>query len=98
VRRPAVALLVTVLLYLAAAPAPSAAIPGSIIVSQLLLYDSPDGCTRGPCGFYQVSSGRPSGPYAQMLALGRHESYGDYMARPSRPPATGSSTRRATPP
>ena len=79
-RRSAVTLLLTVLLYLAAAPAPSGAIPGSIVVSQVLLYDNPDGCTSAPCGFYQVWWGRPSGPYAQMLALGLDESYGDYMA------------------
>jgi len=54
VRRLAVTLLFTVLLYLVAAPAPSGAISGSIVVSQLLLYDNPDGCTSAPCGFSGV--------------------------------------------
>ena len=57
----------------------ASALPGSSIVSQLLLYDNPDGCDQSPCGFYQVWSGRPGGPFAQMLGLGRHESYGDYL-------------------
>jgi Tol biopolymer transport system component len=71
---------VTVVLCVALAPTISQALPGSIIVSQLLLYDNPDGCTEEPCGFYQVWYGRPLGPFGQMLGLGRHESYGDYMA------------------
>jgi Tol biopolymer transport system component len=74
---------------LAGACASSAgALPGSIIVSQLWLYDNPDGCNEEPCGFYQMWSGRPGGPYAQMLGLGRHESYGDYMAPTVSPTGT----------
>ena len=64
------------------------ALPGSIIVSQLWLYDNPDGCNEEPCGFYQMWSGRPGGPYAQMFGLGRHESYGDYMAPTVSPTGT----------
>ena len=78
-RRLGVSLLFTVLLCLSVA-APGRAIPGSIIVGQLLLYDAPDGCSETPCGWHQVWWGRPLGPYAQMLALGPNESYGDYMA------------------
>src|SRR5262249_1112138 len=48
--------------------------------SQLLLFDDPDGCDSTPCGWHQMWWGRPFGPYAQMLALGPHQSYGDYMA------------------
>jgi len=64
------------------------ALPGSIIVSQLWLYDNPDGCNEEPCGFYQVWSGRPSGPFAQMLGLGRGESDGDYLAPTVSPTGT----------
>jgi Tol biopolymer transport system component len=88
VKRRAARLLVTVLLCFGLAPAMSHALPGSIIVSQLLLYDNPDGCSEEPCGFYQVWYGRPFGPFGQMLGLGRNESYGDYMAPTVSPTGT----------
>jgi Tol biopolymer transport system component len=80
VKRPAITLLFTVLLVLFTAPPAGGAPSGSILVSQLWLYDFPYGCDNDPCGFYNVWSGRPLGPYAQLRSLGANESYGNYMA------------------
>ena len=87
-KRQAVTLLVTVLLCVGVVPATGRALPGSIIVSQLLLYDNPDGCDAAPCGFHHVWYGQPLGPFSLMPGLGRNESYVDYMAPAVSPTGT----------
>jgi hypothetical protein len=59
--------------------APGVAPEGRIVVSQLVLYDNPDGCTKSPCGWHRIWQGTVAAPFARLVDLGRGESYGDHF-------------------
>ena len=77
-----VAIAVALLAGLAATPAraaPGVVPEGRIVVSQLVLYDNPDGCTESPCGWHQIWQSTAGAPFARLVGLGHGESYGDYF-------------------
>ena len=53
---------------------------GRLVVSQLLLFDNPDGGSKAPCGWHQLWRGNAGGAFEQLTRLGGGESYGDYFA------------------